>query len=182
MKLIVISGHAGSGKDTVARMLRDQLHEMDEGENKVLITHYADVLKYICKALFGWDGKKDEKGRALLQYVGTDVVRKQNPNFWVDFTADILSFFDDCWDYVIIPDTRFPNELSRLNERGFDVVHLRVERPGFSSSLTKEQQSHPSETALDHIQPDYLIVNDVGLDGLRLKIKTWIAEDLYETK
>lgn len=163
MKVIAISGHARHGKDTVAKMLQEQL---ETNGNKVLITHYADLLKYICKTFFGWDGEKNEKGRTLLQYVGTDVVRKNEPNFWVDFVADILCYFNDYWDFVIIPDTRFPNEFNRLKERGLDAVHLRVVRPDFVSPLTAEQQVHPSETALDNSTPDYYIDNSGTLDDL----------------
>ena len=74
MKVITISGKAQNGKDTTARLLKDVLE--DDG-NTVLIAHYADLLKYICKQFFGWDGNKDEQGRHTLQYVGTDVIRKE---------------------------------------------------------------------------------------------------------
>lgn len=179
MKVIAVSGHARHGKDTVAKILQEQL---EADGNKVLITHYADLLKYICTTFFGWDGEKDERGRTLLQYVGTDVVRKKEPNFWVDFVADILCYFNNYWDFVIIPDTRFPNEFNRLKERGLDVVHLRVIRPDFVSPLTAEQQAHPSETALDNTEPDYRIINSGSLEALKAKITEWIMEDLYEKK
>lgn len=177
MKVIAVSGRARHGKDTVASILQKQLQE--DG-HRVLITHYADLLKYICTTFFGWNGEKDEEGRTLLQYVGTDVVRKQNPDYWVDFVADILTYFDDQWDYVVIPDTRFPNEFNRLKERGLDAIHLRVVRPDFASPLTKEQQAHPSETALDDVKPDFCIVNDSDLNELKRKTTTWIMEGLYE--
>lgn len=156
MKVIAISGHAQNGKDTLAGMLKE---EYELRRKRVLVTHYADLVKYVCRAFFDWDGQKDEKGRHLLQYVGTDVVRSQNPDYWVDFIIDMLKFFDGLWDYVIIPDTRFPNELSRLKEEGFDVLHLKVIRPNFISPLTPEQQKHPSETSLDNIQGDITVRN-----------------------
>ena len=59
-KVVCISGHARSGKDTVAKILHDQLVK---DNTEVLITHYADLLKYICKTFFNWNGKKDEQGR-----------------------------------------------------------------------------------------------------------------------
>lgn len=177
LKVIAISGHAGNGKDTVAKMLKETL---ETDGYKVLITHYADLLKYICKSYFDWDGEKDEKGRSLLQFVGTDVIRNINENYWVDFVLDMIYFFSDCWDYVIIPDTRFPNEVEHLRERGENTIHLRVERTNFTSPLTKEQQAHPSETALDNVEPDYLIKNSGGLDELKAEIRRWVMEDLYE--
>ena len=175
MKIILISGKAQHGKDTVASILRDELRNQ---KNKVLVTHYADLLKYICTNYFEWDGKKDEKGRQMLQYVGTDVIRKKNPTLWVDFIAMILSYFNDNWDYVIIPDCRFPNEISTLVNQGFDVIHLKVIRPNFVSSLTKEQLNHPSETALDDVKPDYFIKNVGNIDNLKTTISKWIKENL----
>lgn len=176
MKVVAISGQARHGKDTAARIMREQL---ERDGHKVLITHYGDLLKYICKAFLGWDGKKDRKGRSLLQHVGTDIVRVRSPNYWVDFVVDILSFFDGYWDYVIIPDVRFPNELSRLKDGGLDMVHIRIVRPDFVSQLTAEQQTHPSEIALNEVQPDYCIWNAGGLEELKTKIINWIREDLY---
>lgn len=176
MKVIAISGHAQNGKDTVASMLRDKLEAKG---NKVLIAHYADLVKYICKTFFGWNGVKDETGRTLLQYVGTDVVRAQRPDYWVDFIVDVLTLFDD-WEYVIIPDTRFPNEIEKLKEQEkFDVVHWRVVRTGFDNHLTKAQKSHPSETALDDVTPDYFIYNDGTLDNLSATLNKIMEDKLY---
>lgn len=174
MKVILISGHAQNGKDTVASFLGS---ELTESGKRVLVAHYADLLKYICKTFFNWDGAKDEKGRQLLQYVGTDVIREECPSYWVDFIIDMLEFFGNNWDYVLIPDTRFPNEVERIAER-FDSVHLRVVRNNFVSPLTKEQQMHPSETALDNFEPDVLIYNDGSIQDLKETIHHLISEAL----
>lgn len=178
MKVILISGKAQNGKDTVAGILQKKL---TADSNRVLITHYADLLKYICRSYFGWDGNKDERGRQMLQYVGTDVIRKQNPTLWVDFVAMMLKYFHENWEYVIIPDCRFPNEITAMIENGFDTIHLRVIRDNFESPLTAEQQEHPSETALDNTEPDFYIKNDGSLDKLNDTIIEWIKENLYET-
>ena len=171
MKLILISGKAGHGKDTLAKHLK-LIYETTE--KKVLITHYGDLLKYICKQFFGWDGNKDEKGRTLLQYVGTDVIRKQKPDYWVQFVADMLTFFPDQWDYVIIPDVRFPNEIEGL--AGFNPYHIRIVRPGFNM-LTEEQQKHPSETALDNYDNVFqTVINDGTLEDLSFKAGMLVCE------
>ena len=176
MQILVISGHAQNGKDTVAGLLRDSLKA--DG-NRVLVAHYADLLKYMCRTFFDWDGNKDEKGRHILQYVGTDVIRKQAPDFWVDFISSVLTYFNDNWDYVLIPDTRFPNEIDKLLSNGFNVTHIRVVRPNFESSLTEEQKNHPSETALDNVNPDFYIYNEGSMEELRVNINEWIKENLY---
>lgn len=153
------------------------LSEKLELEGKrVLVAHYADLLKYICKKFFGWDGNKDEKGRHILQYVGTDVIRQKMPDYWVDFIISILELFEDNWDYVLIPDSRFPNEIEKLREKGFDVSHVRIVRPNFVSPLTEEQKKHPSETALDNIEPDIWILNAGGFEDLRALINQLMEE------
>lgn len=176
MKVILISGKAQNGKDTVADFLHKAL--VNDGK-RVLVTHYADLLKYICTNYFGWDGNKDARGRQMLQYVGTDVIRKQNPTLWVDFVSMLLKYFHENWEYVIIPDCRFPNEVTTMVENGFDTVHLRVVRNNFKSPLTEEQQQHPSEIALDNVEPDYFIYNDGTLGELEEIIIKWIKECLY---
>lgn len=173
MKVICISGKAQHGKDTTAGMMKTALEGMG---HTVLIAHYGDLLKYVCRAFFGWNGEKDSYGRSLLQKVGTDIVREQRPNFWVDFIKDLLSMFPNEWDFVIIPDSRFPNEIESLKQAGLSVIHLRVRRENFESPLTTEQQNHPSETALDHVVPDFLIVNDGTLEDLYNKVCNLVVD------
>ena len=125
IKILTISGKAQHGKDTTAEILYDELTKRG---HRVLITHYGDLVKYICKSFFGWNEEKDITGRTLLQYVGTDVVRKEQPDYWVEFILDIINLFGDNWDYVIIPDTRFPNEINVLKRQYDNVTHIRVDR------------------------------------------------------
>lgn len=173
MKIICISGKARHGKDVTATMLGKSLEDIGYS---VLIAHYGDLVKYICKTFFNWDGEKNEAGRGLLQQVGTDVVREQNPDFWVNFVRDILRFFPDKWDYVIIPDCRFPNEVYVMKDEFKDVIHIRVVRPSLISPLTAEQQAHISETALDDAAPDYLIYNTGTLEDHERKMNVLAGE------
>ena len=157
MKIICVSGKAQHGKDTCAGIMQRLLGEQCK---KVRIIHYADLLKYICKTYFDWDGEKDDYGRDLLQRIGTDIIRAKNPNYWVDFVIDFLKLVPTEWDYVIIPDTRFPNEVFSMKEAFPGTLHVRIIRPNFDNGLSVEQQNHISETALDNITPDGIIMND----------------------
>lgn len=177
MKIICISGKAQNGKDTTAQFMADELTAQGK---KVLIAHFGDLVKYVCTKFFGWDGKKDDKGRTLLQYVGTDKIRAQSPDYWVDFIVGILSMFPDEWDYVLIPDTRFPNEFEIFKNYGMDASLLRVERPNFVSPLTDKQQMHPSETALDNYHYDLHIINDGTLEDLQTMVAGLIQRGLLD--
>lgn len=155
MQVVTISGYAESGKDTVAQKLKEVLEQKGK---RVIVAHYADLLKYICKQFFGWNGKKDDAGRTLLQHIGTDIVRNKNSNFWVNMLWEILNMFEDEWDYCIIPDCRFPNEADCM-KKTFNGKTVRVVRPNYKNHLTEEQRKHPSETSMDGYNFDYLVVN-----------------------
>lgn len=166
MKIITISGKAQHGKDTVGALLCDTLRS--KGYN-VLVTHYADLLKYIAMKFFDWNGIKDEQGRSILQYVGTEIVRTKEPDYWVNFVLSILRLFPDEWDYVIIPDTRFPNEIEKLKSN-YDTTSVKVFRPDFDNGLTVDQQKHASEVALDDYVFDYTLINN-GDESINTEIQ-----------
>ena len=169
--VILLSGKAQSGKDYIANIIKQQL---EENGNKVLVTHYADLLKYILKTFFNWDGKKDKKGRDLLQRVGTDVIRKKMPDYWVNFISQMISFFPNEWNYILIPDTRFPNEIEVMQKNpDVNVITIRINRVNFTPQLTLEQQQHPSETSLDEYDFDYYVSND-GTETVNNAVKEFV--------
>lgn len=171
MKVLCISAKARHGKDTAAEIIKDYLETKG---NKVLITHYADLVKFVCTNFFNWDGKKDEKGRTLLQYVGTDVISSQQPAYWANFIVSILKFFENEWDYVLIPDCRYPIEFNTVADN-FHTLLLRVERPNFDNGLTDKQKQHSSEISMDNYPFDAIIYNDSTLDSFRDKL-IWFVD------
>ena len=88
MKVCCISAKARHGKDTAADVIKERLELRG---NKVLTIHFADLLKFICTSFFDWDGEKNEKGRTILQHVGTEVIGEKKPFYWVDFIVDFLN-------------------------------------------------------------------------------------------
>ena len=181
MKVIILSGKSGSGKDMTAYFMKEHLEALNK---KVIIIHYADAVKWILKDFFGWDGQKDEHGRHLLQYIGTDVVRTNFPNYWVDIVAKLLAALQtvDNFDVAIIPDARFENEIEVTMRYLPDACCVRIERqnadgtPWINPQLTEEQQKHPSETSLDHYAFDYIIHNDEGLELLKESAYTLLQD------
>lgn len=166
MKVLCISAKAQHGKDTAATLIKEYLEAQGK---RVLITHYADLVKFVCTKFFNWDGQKDEKGRTLLQYVGTDIISSQQPSYWVDFVISILKFFENEWDYVLIPDCRYPVEVTRMST-AFETQLLRIERPNFESGLTEKQKQHVSETSMDNYFFDAIIYNDSTLESFKEKL------------
>jgi hypothetical protein len=76
--------------------------------------------------------------RELLQYFGTDVMRKMHQNVWVNHTINKIKLEKS--ELSIVADVRFPNEVDAILEAGGEVIKLQ------RAPLKDE---HSSETALD---------------------------------
>lgn len=145
MKILTFSGSARHGKDTSAMIAGGYLDKIQKTHKTI---HYADYLKYVAREYWGWNGEKDEAGRTLLQWLGTDIARERNPNIWVNVAVEFIKTFGIDYDYIFIPDTRFPNEIYTLKNKGWDVHSFWIHRNDFDNGLTEQQKNHPSETAL----------------------------------
>jgi len=165
MHVITVSGKARHGKDTAAEYMGDWLKMHGYS---YMIVHYADLLKFILREYYHWNGSKDKDGRALLQHVGTDIARKKDPDFWIKQLEAIINTFFSHVHFIIIADARFPNEIEHWIEQGKLELCVKVVRPEekLPEHLTPVAKLHESETALDDYNFDYTIV----------------AEDLNELK
>ena len=159
--IVEVGGSAQHGKDTFASLVKQYA---EENGKRCVITHYADYLKFVAKQFWGWDGKKDEKGRTLLQQVGTEKIRFFDENFWVESVERILPFLDA--DIVLIADCRFVNEVEYFRKMGYTTIYVKVIRENFDNGLTPEQKRHPSETALNNYEPDCTAYNSSSLENL----------------
>lgn len=172
MKIIMVAGKAGSGKDTFCKLA------MDLYGDKIWRFAFADELKEIAQDM-GWDGEKDNRGRQLLIDIGTDG-RKYNKNLWVDKVADqIIDVMELGYkiDYAVITDFRYENEynhMAYLFDKE-DIITARIDRD-FSSSLTTDQQADESETGLLMFPFDYIIENEGDMDYFRQGIQLMFDE------
>lgn len=177
IKIITISGKAGAGKDTFARLLQKQLSLFDY---KTLIVHYADKLKFVCERYYGWDGKKDEAGRKLLQKVGTELYRENLwEDYWVYGVALDLKMMEVAGvmpDFVLIPDTRFPNEIEVMEDVFGEGSVIAVNVTRDTQLLDGEAAQHSSETAMDDYQFSIVIENNSTLEALEEKAAGLVAQ------
>lgn len=183
MKIILISGKAGHGKTTFANFLEEELSLKGDA----LRIAFGDLLKDVCRRYFDWNGEKDEKGRALLQYVGTELVRERDEDFWTDYVMRFAAVMRP--DYVIIDDWRFVEEVERFSQFYNDITTIRVERYEKyvgdhldyvnilyrNPAMTQEQLEHRSETELQDYSCKYVITN-VGIDSLREAAEALVKE------
>ncbi|MDQ2771619.1 MAG: hypothetical protein M3Y54_14100 [Bacteroidota bacterium] len=175
IRLIGLSGRRGSGKDTVAQLIR-QL----QPERLWHIRSFGDSIKGVCAALSGEDvtpyysqeGKAERVpafGRTrgeLLQQVGS-ALRAWEPLVWVDaFFAGLPA---DA--FVLVPDVRFANEADPIRARG--GLMLRIEGdPLHQRGDGTRDDDHPSETAMDdYAHFDATLPNTGSLDDLTQQVR-----------
>ncbi|NBO99214.1 MAG: hypothetical protein EBU90_03680 [Proteobacteria bacterium] len=116
----------------------------------IKVYHFADTLKDIAINLFGlnpqniygtdkqknakthlsWEEmptKEDKKGlmshRDFLEYFGTKIVRHIHPDAWVKATINKIVAEDP--QIAIIPDVRFPNEVTAILDNNGAVIRLK---------------------------------------------------------
>ena len=177
--IFLISGKAGHGKNEVAAALSDQL--MRDGYT-VLNIAFADMVKQCLKLYYDWDGNKDVAGRAMLQRLGTEQLRKHFPTFWADFVAKFIAATKEDWMYVVISDWRFVNEFETIADYNDNIVTVRVNRYNEDGSeyenpnLTNEQKHHISETELDEFAFNYIITNNGTLEDLKDNVLTMLMD------
>lgn len=169
--IIGITGRAGAGKDTLARMLAN--HRETPG----MILSLAEPLKEIAQRVFGFsaeqlygpsearnapdprweraDGRPPVTPREALQTLGTEWGRALHPDVWI---RHVLRKHDLHSMPTIIPDVRFDNEARAIRERGGVVI--RIERPSDDAKLTGAAAAHASEAGVSDDLVDLVIVND----------------------
>jgi hypothetical protein len=169
--LIGVAGYARSGKDEVGKAL---------ARRGFTVTRFSQALKDECLRFFprtidaiaGVQGLSafDDEDRAqyrrwlledakpqgireLLQEMGTEVRRGDDPDYWVKRWAEAI---DPKQDTVVV-DVRFPNEAEAIRKMGGKV--WRVVRPGVGPL-----HDHASE--LQNFPVEYAVHNDGTLEDL----------------
>jgi hypothetical protein len=144
---IAIGGRMQAGKTTCAEYLAARY-----GYTRYAL---ADPIKEIARQEFGWDGAKDDRGRRLLQQLGS-AGRAYEPRVWLRRFEDWFSSHSH--RPVVVDDLRLVDEAAFFKRRGF--LTILVVRPGHSApdgdpSLCE----HPTETEIDSAPLDLVIMN-----------------------
>ena len=178
-KIILISGKAQHGKDTFAELLKNKLQQQGY---LIIVDRYAKYIKGYLKDYYGWDGmSKDENVREKLQWIGTERI-KEDLNykcFHAKRLSEDFQIVQDDFDYFLVPDTRFTDEIYIMKAMfPKEVITVRVERNNITGGLTDEQLKHKSETALDSFKFDWIIKNNGSLEDLEREVNIFIKHNL----
>lgn len=170
MKLIGLTGPAGSGKDSVADVLcRDHgfvRYEFARPLKAMLAAigvHANDrATKELPHPLFG------KSPRRMAQTLGTEWMRELvNANGWLLLAGDFV-YVHAFAKGIVITDCRFQNEAAFIAER--DGVIWHIDRPGVAPV-----ESHASESGLDRLPGDLVIPNHSDLNYLATTVNHAIA-------
>lgn len=155
--LIGLSGKAGSGKDTVGACLVEK-HGFQRHA-------FADAVRHLAKSI-GWDGMKDERGRATLITIGM-AGREYAADFWVSVLWGMLEGRHGPrpteWPNIVITDVRFPNEARWVRNNCGRLWRVDGRQAVVSAGVAASE----SETALDDYKFEATIVNNGDIAQLR---------------
>lgn len=177
MKVIGIAGQKGSGKDTVARMLIENVRTSVTFQ----VFHFADHLKACCSLIHGVDPSLFEERDLKDTFIPGTVVTPRKllcdtadalksmfgPDFFVRFVRQkILDL--PATDLVILADVRFPMEMALVDELDGHLLHVT------RSSLVPDPMPHNSEIPLQMRPEDYPIANNGSMDDLVELLKKYL--------
>lgn len=153
MKVFLISGKSGSGKNEVANIIKKNL------ENSV-ITGFSKYIKLFALEFTDWDGRDITKPRAFLQTMG-DTLRSVDENFLINRIIEDFKVYETKFDNVIISDVRLPHELEYIkNNSNYEVITIRVNSTKSMRDLKEFEKNHHTELELDDYQKFDFIINN----------------------
>jgi|ERR1035437_8513311 hypothetical protein len=113
--------------------------------------------------------------REVLQYIGSELIRKYDNNFHVKIMENFLHENSD--KDICVDDTRFPNELQLLKK--MDGLCYFIIRPNYF-----DVSNHQSETSLrwKDFDEEYIMINDVTEKKFIKKFKDHLDAKNKDTK
>lgn len=202
MNVFGISGQKGHGKDTLARLMQKecesfhithfaaelkrlsklifgltdaQMHDQDLKEAPLGRPVEMDSFVPYMQSRTGLSiqpcGKIAKTPREVLQFFGTEYVRRARDSYWVDC---VLREVHEKVDFVLVPDTRYLNEMEALRRIGGKVI--KVQRLG----LPEGTDGHTSETEMAKINPDLFLATVTDNFALQTKVAKLISEGRFE--
>jgi hypothetical protein len=196
--IISISGKIGSGKDTIAEIIKEKMPAagwevkkfagklkevatlltsipVDKFEDQSFKQTFLpeewnrDFSEFIETGVVRYHKNVPMTVRDLLQKLGTEAMRNGlHENVWVNA---LFSDYQNNSNWIIT-DTRFPNEIDACVHRG--AICIKVVRDSGNHIGT----THASETALDdYNQWDYIVDNTGSVENLRRKVDEILREN-----
>ena len=174
MQIIGLTGKAGSGKSSVAEILKETGFSVyslaDEIKSSLidldpLIPSGSEVVR-LSTLLQSSDletlKRTHPEVRRLMQVLGSEVIRSRDDGFWISQLQQKI--VTDYTPKVVITDVRFANEAHWVRQ-GYRSMVICIQRPSNPDEI--QGTSHQSEHGLPPELIDHTIINDGSMDYLR---------------
>lgn len=182
--IIGLTGRMASGKTAVASIM------MNKGWQEYTLAgplkQMAKTLGFTYRELYGTQEDKMKandiwgiSAREFLQVFGTDICRDELPRRIPEMSGVWIRMMQEhCRVHhsqkIVISDVRFKDEAKAIKAMGGTIVQ--ITRPGLHTDGVVHE--HASETELDDIVPDIVIVNDGTLVDLENDVQNVIANSI----
>jgi hypothetical protein len=181
MKIIALTGPKGSGKDTVAELIKELYPDYT-----VNTMAFADPIKQKIQHIFQLNAETNDEydrfkrstidvfdvdkimhsidGRHVVREIGM-MMREYDVYQFTNYVWDRLSSGEYKANRIdVITDLRFDNEYMMLKQHGAKIV--KIMRPNH------KHDGHITERGFDDELVDHLLMNDNSIDYLKIRVKT----------
>ena len=153
MKVVLITGMSGSGKDTLAELLALYL---DDKNLNVWIQHNADPVKYMANVYFDVDNYKTDEGKKIMMGI-TDLMYSTDAYY---FEKINMKKVPKDTDVLIIPDWRYLNTKYYFDGKEEDEVYTVMVQRTNARDYTAEVKKK-EERLISNLEP-LVIINNEG--------------------
>lgn len=153
MRVISFTGKKGHGKSTACDKLIEMygdrvvrinfkdalvatMKEKMSGVLEDLSSHYGMTIEQLFQ-------EKPPVMRRVMQFVGTEIYRELDSNYWVNRWKDSVKEYEGTDKIIVTDDVRFNNEFDAVVELGGSVTRV------VANNKPKSHDQHPSETEMD---------------------------------
>ena len=138
MKIILIAGKAGSGKNEVAKIIKDNL-------DKTIITSCSKYIKLFAHEMIDWNYDEENKPREFLQNIG-DELRNIRKDFLTKRILEDIELYQKYYNNLIISDIRLKNEIEYFkNQTSHEVITIKVTSDIERRNLNTNEKNHLTE-------------------------------------
>ena len=154
MRVFLIAGKAGCGKNEVANIIKSKL-------DNTVITGFSKYIKLFALELTNWDGNDNNKPREFLQTMGDKLRACRKDYLTKRIYEDIEIYKNEGISNIVISDVRLIDEIEYFkNKNDLDVITIRVNCDNSKRCLSDEEKKHITEIELDNYNGfDYIIEN-----------------------
>jgi energy-coupling factor transporter ATP-binding protein EcfA2 len=166
--MILLTGHAGAGKDTTCAILKELIpNSVSFALADLLKVMTFKILKYMEVPIGGvndlYDVATKNNYRRYLQHFGEICREVFGTDFWPSMVIKkVKTLYPN--QVVIITDIRYKDDMSSFKQFDKNALSIKIISKVYEYKLNS---SHPSETEIDECTCDEVVENNGTMDELR---------------